>query len=56
MPIHNGYDEVKKKWFVQWGDQKKYYYNIDSQISTTKAYNKAVNQMKAIKSEIRSRS
>lgn len=46
MPIHHGIDS--KGHFFQWGHQKKYYFNPNSQTSTDRAYGLALKQMKAI--------
>ena len=47
MPIHAGIDNNGKHYY-QWGSQKKYYYNIDSERSRALAYNKCLKQAKAI--------
>ena len=47
MPLHISIDD-KGKSFIQWGYQKKYYFNPKSKKSYDKAYDKAVKQMKAI--------
>lgn len=48
MPIHLEYDEEKNKWYYQWGNQKKYYFN--TVLGEQRAYKKTLNQMKAIES------
>lgn len=46
MPLNKGYD--KKGYFYRWGEQKKYYYNPNSQKSATEAAKKALRQGRAI--------
>lgn len=46
MPIHSGTDS--KGPFIQWGNQKKYYYKKGNKKSLANAKAKANKQMKAI--------
>lgn len=48
MPIHLRFDRNKDKYYFQWGNQKKYYFDHSSQRSAKSAYNKVIKQVKAI--------
>jgi hypothetical protein len=48
MPLHIRFDKTKNKYFIQWGNQKKYYFNTKSERSFKIAYNKALAQSRAI--------
>lgn len=48
MPIHIEYDHKKNKHYIQWGDQKRYYFNIASVRSFKTALKKCQDQAKAI--------
>lgn len=52
MPINRGYETVEgeQKGFFRYGDSgKKYYYEPGNDLSRERAYDKALEQMKAIK-------
>ena len=46
MPIHRGND--RRGPYYQWGQQHKYYYETNNNVSRIKAYKEAVKQAKAI--------
>lgn len=49
MPIKLDYDISKKKYYYQFGNQKKYYFSKQDTPAQTRAYNKCLQQAKAIK-------
>ena len=50
MPVHSDYDEVLKKYFFQYGNQTRYYFDPRSKRSINDAYEKALRQQNAIES------
>ena len=50
MPIKIHFDNYNNSYYYQYGNQKKYYFDISSERSQKMAYNKCLKQAKAIHS------
>lgn len=48
MPIHLHYDKSLKLYYYQYGNQHKYYFDINNVQSLIKAYKRALKQSRAI--------